>query len=60
MPPSTNDFDILTFIVQRIVPLLVSSGILGRIKHGTLTFEFKIADEKVTYAKPHVELGIKL
>lgn len=59
MEQSTNDFDILTFLLQRIIILLVSSGICARIKYGTVGFEFRIHDGKVTHSKPKIELDIR-
>lgn len=55
----TNDFDIILYLVQRILPLLVSTGICARIGHGTLSFEFKIANGKVTHSQPNISIGIR-
>lgn len=55
----TTDLGILAFLVQRFIDLLITSGLCGRIKHGTLSFEFRIADSRVTYAEPSIKIGIK-
>jgi hypothetical protein len=55
----TNDFDLLLFLVQRFLGLIVTSGICARIKHGTLTFDFRISDGKVTFSEPSIKFGIK-
>lgn len=56
----TSDFGLLTFLVQQFIRIVNSSGFLARMKHGTLSIELKIVDEKITYARPHVEPVIKL
>lgn len=54
-----NDFTILRFLTQQFVRIVTSSGICARIKHGTLTLELRIADDKITYSEPSIKFGIK-
>lgn len=57
---AANDFDLILYLVQRFVDLLITCGIGKRIKHGCLTVEVKIVNSEVVYAKPQVEFGIKI
>jgi hypothetical protein len=50
---------VLIFLVQQIVLLLVTSGILAQIRYGTIGFEFRVQDGKVSHSKPSLELDIK-
>jgi hypothetical protein len=52
-------FAVLLFLVQQIVLLLVTSGILAQIRYGTIGFEFKVHDGHVTHSKPLLELDIR-
>jgi hypothetical protein len=52
-------FAVLLFLVQQIVLLLVTSGILAQVKYGKIGFEFSIKDGKVLHSKPTIELDIK-
>jgi hypothetical protein len=54
-----GSFSILLFLVQRIVLLLVSSGICASVKYGEINFTFRIADEKIVFSEPSIKLGIK-
>ena len=55
----SSDFDILIFLVQRIITILASSGICARIKYGTIGFEFKIHDGVVTGSRPSVQMDVR-
>ena len=57
--PNNNAVTVLTFLVQQIVLLLVTSGILAQVKYGSIGFEFRIHDGHVTHSKPTLELDIK-
>jgi hypothetical protein len=57
--PNNNAVTVLTFLVQQIGLLLVTSGILAQVKYGSIGFEFRIQDGKVSHSKPSLELDIK-
>jgi hypothetical protein len=57
--PNNNAVTVLTFLVQQIGILLVTSGILAQVKYGSIGFEFRIQDGKVSHSKPSLELDIK-
>jgi hypothetical protein len=55
----TNDFTVLRFLTQQFVRIVTTSGICARIKHGTLTLELRISDDKITFSEPSIKFGIK-
>jgi hypothetical protein len=57
--PNTDGFVVLLFLVQKIVILLATSGILAQVKYGTIGFEFRIQDGRVSHSKPSIELDVK-
>ena len=56
---NANTVATLMFLVQQFILLLVTSGICAQIEYGTLKFEFKIHDKRVSHSKPSVELDIR-
>lgn len=59
-PTPTGEFAVLLFLVQRTVDLLYSTGVCKQLQHGSVVLEFTVKEGRVVYARPRVEVGIKL
>lgn len=55
----SNEFAVMLLILKMVIDQLGNTGLCGKIGHGTLTLQFRIADGKIVHAAPSVELSVK-